>query len=425
MISKSYFLWLLSLFIICGLTHCSKTVKETESGPKEGTFAYDLEFLKKHYDDLIILSDDASSIVVSPGLQARVLTSTATGLEGMSFGWLNYDFIAAGKTNDTFNPAGGEERFWIGPEGGQFAFFFDPNQPFTGDNWHVPKEFDSEPFETVSQNEHNISFKKAMHLTNYSETEFHINVDRNIRLLTKEEVQNALNVKIEKNIAMVAYESENKLTNVGKASWDMATGMPSIWILSMLKANESTAVIVPFNTGDEELLGKIVTDDYFGKVPEERLLIKDDVMYFKADGNKRSKIGTSPQRSMPIAGSYDIQNQVLTIAQFSIPPTPSAYVNSLWELQEKPFSGDVFNAYNDGPNEGGSQLGQFYELESSSPALALQPGESQRHTHRTIHFMGALNELDKLLNSLLKTSVKEVESYINSRDISSGSASHE
>ena len=38
---------------------------------------------------------------------------------------------------------------------------------------------------------------------------------------------------------------------------------------------------------------------------------------------------------------------------------------------------------------GAPPLGPFYELETSSPALALAPGESAEHVHRTLHFLGA------------------------------------
>ena len=62
------------------------------------------------------------------------------------------------------------------------------------------------------------------------------------------------------------------------------------------------------------------------------------------------------------------------------------YVYSMWELQDEPFKGDVVISYNDGPpSPGAKPLGPFYELESSSPVLALKPGESAKHIHRTLH----------------------------------------
>ena len=53
---------------------------------------------------------------------------------------------------------------------------------------------------------------------------------------------------------------------------------------------------------------------------------------------------------------------------YSLPAGEREYVNSLWEIQDEPFRGDVVNSYNDGKLEDGTQLGPFYELESSSPA---------------------------------------------------------
>jgi len=111
------------------------------------------------------------------------------------------------------------------------------------------------------------------------------------------------------------------------------------------------------------------------------------LIFFKADAKYRSKIGISPQRAMPFICSYDASAGVLTIAQFDIPAGDQPYVNSKWELQKDPFSGDLVNSYNDGLNEG-KQLGNFYEIESSSPAAALSPGQSLSHAHRTFHLQG-------------------------------------
>ena len=49
----------------------------------------------------------------------------------------------------------------------------------------------------------------------------------------------------------------------------------------------------------------------------------------------------------------------------------------------------MINSYNDGPTEDGTIMGPFYELEASSPAAALAPGESLAHVQYTIHIQGA------------------------------------
>ena len=41
--------------------------------------------------------------------------------------------------------------------------------------------------------------------------------------------------------------------------------------------------------------------------------MKDDVLFFAADGKYRSKIGLNPKRSKAVLGSYDADNKVLTI----------------------------------------------------------------------------------------------------------------
>ena len=176
----------------------------------------------------------------------------------------------------------------------------------------------------------------------------------------------------------------------------------------MLNASPQTTIAVPYIKGDSAQLGKVVTDDYFGKVPADRLADKNGLLLLKADAAYRSKMGVSPKRAKPIMASYDAANGVLTIALFSLPEGVVDYVNSLWKQQDDPFNGDAANAYNDGPMDG-KQLGQFYELESSSPAAALLPGQSMQHIHRTFHFKGSRASLDVITKKLLGVGVDEIK----------------
>jgi hypothetical protein len=85
----------------------------------------------------------------------------------------------------------------------------------------------------------------------------------------------------------------------------------------------------------------------------------------------------------------------------------------MWEIQKEPFAGDVVNSYNDGPPAPGAKpLGPFYELETSSPAAALSPGDSLTHVHRTFHFQGGEAELDALARRLLGTSLAQVKAAL-------------
>jgi len=389
------------------LSACGSNLNKPESNADsvfkfiEGTFGYDLNFLQQYYKDLVVLGDSAGAqIIIAPAYQGRVMTSTTEGNKGISFGWVNHELIASGKTAEHINAFGGEERFWLGPEGGQFSIYFKKGVEFKFDNWFVPKEIDTEPFELVSSTTHDAVFKKEMHLENYSGIKFDLTVDRTIRLLNKASINTTLGIAIPGNVQAVAFESDNTITNKGTTVWDKKTGMLSIWILSMLNASYQTTVAVPYKQGDSSSLGKIVTDDYFGKVPADRLKVDSGLILFKADAVQRSKIGVSPKRALPFVASYDAVNNVLTIAQFTLPAGATDYVNSLWKLQDDPFSGDAVNAYNDGEISG-EQMGKFYEIESSSPAAALAPGKSIQHIHRTIHLRGTKEDLDKISIKIL------------------------
>ena len=382
-----------------------------------GSFADDIAFLKQ-YVDLIVLNDPngPAKVAVSAAWQGRVLTSTAGGDAGQSFGWINRELIASGKLQPHMNAFGGEDRFWIGPEGGQFSIFFAKGAKFELENWFTPAPIDTLPFAVTSRSSTAVSFRSAFTLTNYSGTRLDVVVDREVRLLDAAAAWERLGVRPPTDVAIVAFESHNSITNAGSRPWTKDTGLLSIWILGMFTPSPGTTIVVPIQAGPESELGAKVTSDYFGTVPPERLAVKDDVIYFSGDGKFRSKIGISPRRSKGVLGSYDADTHVLTIVQFTQPPGLTDYVNSLWKLQDDPYSGDAANSYNDGvPAPGAKPLGPFYELESSSPAAALAPGESLSHVHRTIHLGGPVSALDAVARAKLGVSIAEIEAVLSSR----------
>ena len=95
---------------------------------------------------------------------------------------------------------------------------------------------------------------------------------------------------------------------------------------------------------------------------------------------------------------------------YNVQDAPHGFVNSVWEMQDKPYGGDVINAYNDGsPEPGAPPLGPFYELETSSPAAALAPGETMRHVQRTLHLQGPEALLDPIAQRLLGASLQDIK----------------
>lgn len=384
---------------------------------RAATFGDDVAFLKKH-TEVILLSDrpGRAQVAVSPAWQGRVMTSTAGGDSGASFGWINRELIASGKLQPHINVFGGEERFWMGPEGGQFAIFFAKGAKFEFADWQTPAPIDTLPYKVVRRSPTRAQFAARFALTNYAGTPFDVAVNREVRLLSPSAAWKKLGVKPVAGLNLVAFESDNKLTNAGRQPWKKDTGLLSIWILCMFNPSPATTVVVPIKAGPESQLGVKVTSDYFGPIPPERLVVKEDVLYFSADGKYRSKIGINPKRSKGVLGSYDADNQVLTIAQFTQPAGVTDYVNSLWKLQDNPYAGDAANSYNDGPPAPGAKpLGPFYELESSSPAAALAPGKSLSHVHRTLHLSGPETALDPVARAVLGVSLGQIKSGLKAR----------
>jgi hypothetical protein len=246
-----------------------------------------------------------------------------------------------------------------------------------------------------------------MTLTNYAGTEFTLKVVRTIRMLSDRDVASRLGIGLD-GVKWVGFESDNRIINTGNTEWLQEKGLLSIWILAMFTPTQDTFVVVPFDTHGS---GPIVNDSYFGKVPADRLVVhdKEGYMVFRCDGQHRSKIGLGPARARPVLGSYSPSARLLTIVRYSKTEGATQYVNSMWETQKEPFGGDVVNSYNDGPTEPGMPaLGGFYEMESSSPAAMLKPGEQLTHSHATFHFVGESGPLDSISHSVLGVRVSEI-----------------
>jgi len=378
---------------------------------RQDTYAADVALLRQHTDLIELTASPTQRVAVAPGYQGRVMTSTLAGDDGASFGWLNAAFIAADTEDATFNNYGGEDRFWSGPEAGQFGLWFAAGEPFDLDHWKTPAGFSSGAFDVAGQDAASVSMTRQFDVTNTSGATFTCGVARTINLVDQAAAGESVGAAIPKDVAMVGFESVNVLSNAGSEPWTQAAGLLSVWILGQYKPLPRGKVIVPFVVGDEAALGPAATTDYFCDLPAERGIFGDGALLFACDGNFRSKIGVGPKRAMPALGSFDPDADVLTVVTFDLPADAAdrPYVNSLWEHQEAPFAGDVVNSYNDGEAApGAGQLGPFYEIETSSPAAELVPGQSITHVHRTMHFAGSRDALSAIAQAAFGVSLSVV-----------------
>ena len=263
-------------------------------------------------------------------------------------------------------------------------------------------------YDIVQSDKSSATFSKSAVITNYSGAVFNVDITRRVQLLDKNATEQKLHANIATGIQYVAYESTNQIKNTGNNDWKKETGLLSIWLLGMMTPTEQTKVIIPFSPQTDSR--SHITDNYFGKISTDRLLVKDSILYFRCDGKSRGKLGISPVIAKPLAGSFDFKKNVLTILIPEVHKN-AMYVNSKWEIQKQPFRGDVINSYNDGPLQDGSQLGPFYEIESSSPAKELAHGETEEYHQTTCHFQGDYLSLKDLAKQLLNVDLDEVKKW--------------
>lgn len=396
------------------ISSCNESGQQQASNPvdlgsyQKGSFGYDLNYLQQHDDSLIVLGNDSekSQIIVSAKYQAKVFTSTANGNGGLSFGWVNYKAFT-GKPDAHMNAYGGENRIWLGPEGGKFSLFFKPDSQMVFDNWKTPAAYDTESWAVTNKTGQSVTMQKDMHLLNYKGTEIDALVKRSVTILSNEGIEKKVGLALDTSIKAVAYQTNNTITNEGKDAWSETTGMPCIWMLDMFSPSPTTVIIVPFKKSGQPF-DKIATTNYFGEISPDRLKHTDDMLFFKADGKSRGKLGIKPAYAKPLAGSYDPEHKVLTVIMFDL-DSSAKYLNQEWNTNKPPFSGDAVNAYNDGPLADGTQMGPFYEMESVSPAAFLKPSQSLSHQHTVFHFTGNTEKLDAIAQKLFGVSLEEIQ----------------
>jgi len=157
------------------------------------SFSSDAEFLGQHTEVITLSLDSGASVLVAPAYQGRVMTSTFNADSGPSFGWINRPVIEQGvlspeeekgKVFEKIYIFGGEERFWVGPEGGQFTYFFEKGKEFVDENWFTPAFIDTDHYKVEEKSATSVSFSHVAEEKNYSGNTFKMGIDRKIDILT-------------------------------------------------------------------------------------------------------------------------------------------------------------------------------------------------------------------------------------------------
>lgn len=375
------------LTLLPALAACSSTT---------ASFRSDAEFLREHTPTIEIASG-TGSFLVCPELQGRVM-STAVSADGRSLGFVNRPMISAPDLNGAFANYGGVERFWIGPESGPFAFFFDRGQEHTRDNWHTPAGLNLGAFDIVKQDASAVTLERPVTLMNLKGTVMQMRVRRELQAAQAGEVAAALGGGgTGMNLPWTGFISRTTVTNAGAAAWTKEGGLPCIWNVGMFAPGARTWAIAPFGPNADPDGGPAVRADYFGQVPPERFRMGSNFALFRADAAEVGKIGVLRNRATDRVASWNPDTRIFTLVKFGPIHANSPYLSEHWGLElPDPYYGDVVNVYNHGGPE------QFYELESSSRALSLAPGASHTHQSLTIQLMV---EDDAVLDALLRSAL--------------------
>ena len=200
------------------------------------------------------------------------------------------------------NAFGGEDRLWLGPEGGQYSIFFRKGDPFDLEHWQTPPLIDSEPWPVAEQGPRHVVFRREGRLVNYSGT--HVPAARRAdhpapgarrrgtaarRVAPGGAEARRLRVR-----ERPRQHRPGRVDEAGGPAVDLDPGdVPAV-------AAHDRGGSLP--RGPESELGPVVNDAYFGKVPADRLVARGGRLFFKGDGERRSKIGLSPERATGLAG---------------------------------------------------------------------------------------------------------------------------
>ena len=372
---------------------------------KKGTFGDDLSFLRKHLEP-IVLKEGKRQIMVSPEFQGRVFTSTSRGLEGDSYGWFNKNIISSDSAKLNMSKVGGASRIWFGPDQGPNTVFVrvdsETNEKVKG----APVDLDEVQFQISKKSNTSVAMGSKMHIENNKGFQFYLDVNRKVELLDFKDVISNLHISLNDKIEFVAFKAETTMTNIGNENWSVEKGLISLWELGCMIPSSKTTVIIP-------LKGKIEKATiYFTEIDSTRIVIKNNVMYYRADANYFNKIGTLPENTLPYFGSYSPELNRLTVVKFSF-NNDTDYVNSHEKFIENQLRGDVINVFNDGIWGDIGPFGPFYELETSSPAKALKVGESMSHIHETYHFEGSQEDLSRISMDVFGVALETVEKALS------------
>ena len=397
-----------------------------------------IDYLESKTKVLELCNDFGARIAVCPDWNGRVMTSTADGIDGDSYGLVNVMQIEERlKAQGHVMPhqlIGGEDQLVLSPEGGPFSLFYDYDSEASAIHRHhiePPIGYTEGPFEidTVPR-EPEMRLRRNVRMQNLAGARFDIDLIRSIRLHSENDMARLFDPVIlaaleQPAISYVSYRTVNTLVNRG-ATFSKYSGLLSLRVRGMYNSTPYHVLVIPFKPGHEEQLGKRFSADFFGTAPHGRLRLMPESLLLRTDGRFRCQIGVSRARAVSRVAAIDFRNGVFSIMEFNLPEDADScdyLCNDYCETNEgaeadfvatreryllengagNPYAGEVVRAYGNGLSDtDGDTHSSYYEFDTFSPAVELQKNESITHIQHTTHIHADRATLVFLLDALFQ-----------------------
>ncbi len=329
--------------------------------------------------------DGQQRLLVVPGWQGRILTSTYGGMKGASNGYFSRQFEDLGGMG-----IGGEDQLRFTPLGSQHSPYIPPTDELNELNAVAPAALAEAAFEVVERGQRQVVLHHDYRLVNHVGAAFSLSLDRRISLLTDGEILSTLHLPSIKGIPHVAFRSEHRLINTARGGSTDATGLIGIWSVGSFAPSESASVVFPLQRAaavDELLL-------YPPSPTGGRVRVDGAVASFGWGGGPPFKVGIPHRLARECYGYYDPARERLTIIRYSL-PGPDRYGNTDFSVRSDPYAEEVIAATRAKPG--------YCELSSTSAIRPLPRGAQLYHFHEVYHFSGSPEVLDRIAREVLRT----------------------
>ena len=126
-----------------------------------------MEFLSKYIEVIVLKSEDGlARVAVAPAYQGRVMTSTAAGPDGQSFGRINRELITSCRIVPHIDVSSGEDRSGWVRKTGSLLSFIPEDAPFHLEHRHTPACMGTEAYELVVRNREEAVFPPTVTVSN-------------------------------------------------------------------------------------------------------------------------------------------------------------------------------------------------------------------------------------------------------------------